>query len=681
MQGNGWSPSPAASPIATTGWNSPNSTSTAAVPTRPTKGSGGIGGWNPQGWNGVAAPANTQSKVATSSPRGPPPNDVGWGGRVTKGSVNLGGNEGDGETALGKAGVIGAGFRRAKSTMELNGRSAASPAGSSRTPDNNIVISEVGTPGTSMRLFAKSFADISVEARQQTSIVPVKDELATAIGIYVFGLPATFKIKEILSIFGEFGDVMNAGLTPASASNPRAYAHILYEEVGSAAKAIRATHGKNVTASSDPLEVVPDFGATVPASAVSVSSTPTPGVPASTMAKVPQQPHQSTNSASSNVDASLGVENRTVHIANVPLTVTKADVEKIFGRGAEIRFINIVPRPKEKRNMVFITFKNHAAASKALSIAKTGKHFGMTEALKVDFSKAETRAAVEQQKQNTGVASTSTVPPASSTMKDAAPVVTMKKKTEVAKPQEKKLSEKKSTTSLTASISSANGNSGKKTQRPSLYIRDVKSSETEASLSATLAQQAGPVSSCHIISRLDGGTRYALVTFEHGEDAAKAVRDKIENAVYPRQRRITLSHIPKDATESQLMKVFQSCGEVKRVEFLSGSSDTDGYLTAELEFARGDGAILAHIMLVEGKIGGNLSGVRGGYSLPTSNTVSGSTEAEETAATATVASDTVTMSDSVGNANDEISNQHDYSQYDIEGGDDVEVIRLSDLEE
>ncbi|KAI9342613.1 hypothetical protein BDR26DRAFT_917921 [Obelidium mucronatum] len=645
-QQQGWGPSPIISPDAGSGWNSPSSNASATgAPARPARGTGGIGGWNPsQSWNsGATTSGSANQKPVVGAPRGPPSNGLGgWGGGV---SSSLSSAEPVQEPSIppvvNNIGVIGGGMRRSSSTSEF------------KREDSNNSVGE--------QLFSKSFADISIE-----STIPAKDELANAIGVYVFGLPATFKIREILAIFGEFGDVVNVGLTPKSLSNQRAYAHIEYEMPGSAAKAIRATHGKNVTASSDALEVVPDFGTGIPpisnvvtAPTAAVFAAPSAPAPApAPVAKVQMQPVQpATNSA---VDAAT--ENRTLHIANAPLSVDKTDVERIFGRGAEIRFINIVPRPKEKRNMVFVTFKNHSAAAKALFTAKTGKHFGMVDSLKVDFSKAETRSIAANS--SSSASGSGATPVAANNILGAA----TKKKSEAslaskAANDKKTLSEKKSTSSLTGSISGASG--GKKTaMRPSLYIRDISDFETVESLRATLSQ-VGPVATCHIVTRLDGAARYGLVTFENGDDAARAVRDKVENAVYPRQRRLTVTNLPKGTLESQVLKAFQSCGEIKRVDFSNGNT------TAELEFARGDGAILAHIFIIEGKIT-LLGGIDGGYSLPSNST--GSMKAGDDGSI-TAPTDAAFSS---GGGADDASEHHQYEHADHE---DVEVIRLDDLEE
>ncbi|KAJ3021449.1 UNVERIFIED_CONTAM: hypothetical protein HDU68_009624 [Siphonaria sp. JEL0065] len=610
---SGWGPSPAASPVTTTGWNSA-ANATAGPPARPSKGTGGIGAWNPQTFT------SAQARPVVGAPRGPPANGMGgWGSGVGASCNNSEVEKDVSPTATNNIGVIGGGVRRTSSSSDFK-----------REDSNTSIGGESVSSVNASRLFAKSFAEISVE--NPTS---VKDELASAIGVYVFGLPAAFKIKEILAIFSEFGDIVNVGLTPMSLTNPRAYAFIEYEEAGSAAKAIRATHGKNVTASSDALEVVADFGTGIPPISGGAVAAVSGSAPASKSQPPQQQPQPV---ASTSVDSN--------------------DVERIFGRGAEIRFINIVPRPKERRNMVFVTFKNHAAAAKALFVAKTGRHFGMLDPLKVDFSKAETRSITAN--------ATGSSPSNSATVSGLASSSILgnqtAKKSEVSLSttkvnDRKSVSEKKSTSSLTGSIS---GGSKKSAVRPSLYIRDIRDNETESSLRVTL-NQVGAVVSCHIVTRLDGAARYGLVSFENGDDAARAVRDKVENAVYPRQRRLTVTKLPKGTTESHVTKAFQSCGEIKRVDFSNGNT------TAELEFARGDGAIMAHIFIIEGKIT-LLPGLEGGYSLPSATATTSARGSIDDANTATTSAD-VSYFSSTGA--DDVS---EHQQIEHLNG-DVEVIR------
>ncbi|KAJ3066636.1 hypothetical protein HDU98_010068 [Podochytrium sp. JEL0797] len=600
-----------------TGWSSGG----VVPPNRPVKGVGGIGGWNSSFGN-----PQQQQQQQQSAPRGPPANGMGgWG---------VGG-----VTAESDVGVIGGGFpRRAKSTVEMSNRAGAAGRVSS-VGENTLVVSEVGAAGSSMRLFTKSFADIGAEAARQKAVSP-KDEFADAIGVFVFGLPASFKIKEILALFGEFGDIMNVGITPKSAKNPSAFAKVEFEVTGSASKAIRATHGKSISASSpDRLQVLPDFGTGVPAPSSSptagapvTTSTPpsplrapvsqnisTPGRVSSSVA-VPQSPISIVGAAAASASASAGAklqtqapvavsadanaENRTLHIGNCPMSVEKADIERILGRGAEIRFINIVPRPKEKRTMVFVTFKTHAACLRAMGAIKMGTFFGMTEGLKVDFSKAETRSLAAA---GTTTATTNSVVSSVSGASGAGGMVVTRKAV---------VGEKKSTASLNGSIGSSSSatttttTATKKNLCPSLYLRDIKPTETESTLRATLTRAGGPVSSCHIIPRLDG-TRYAIVTFERGEDAARVFRDKVESAVYPRQRRLTVTNVPVGTTAGELAGAFRGCGEVKRVDFLAGDG---GGGVAEIEFGRGEGAILAHVWVVEGRVPG-FAGVDGGYSV------------------------------------------------------------------
>ncbi|KAJ3131739.1 hypothetical protein HK100_006052, partial [Physocladia obscura] len=702
---HGWGPTPTQSPVAasqqgpqqsngTGGWNSNNDLTVAGngSPARPAKGSGGIGGWNPQGWtNGTPPPASgypTGFKPTNNGPaipKGPPVTGssedewgIGVGGRVASFA------EADAKNgSVGKPGIIGGGFRRAKSTADIGAKRLNSSIGSGMGDGN-------GEHEGPTRLFVKSFADINSEK-------PVKDDFSSAIGIFVYGLPISFKIKEILGIFGEFGDVVNVRLNPKSATNPRSYAHIEYEVSGGAAKAIQATHGKTVTASSDPLEVIPDFGGknipTGPAAVKTVTEPNSSGNPKQLGSQQQSQPTGSWRDEAANSD------NRTLHIANAPLNVEKTDVEKVFGRNADIRFINVVPRPKEKRSMIFITFKTSTAATKALGIAKTGRHFSMTEPLKIEFSRAETRNTAPATALNGTTPPGSASTPTSVSTGSISTLSVTKKKSESFKVEKKKQPngnagsagggketgggksvEKKLSSASIVSNMSGSGGGGKKFPRPNLFVRDIAEDATNESV-IQIFEKIGPVSACHIVERLDGsGARYGLVVFQSGEDAARAVRDKIENAVYPRQRRLTVTKLRKDISEAQVQKAFGVYGEVKRVEIVD-SNETDTFVNAEIEYARGDAAILAHIHLIEHKIGAIGADAAGGYSTSIALVGGQNAETDEkavvplppTVVTTLVESAAFSASDAVFGGGNDGKQNHD-SAFENE-----EVIKLADL--
>ncbi|KAJ3266992.1 hypothetical protein HDU77_008337 [Chytriomyces hyalinus] len=660
VQSDGWGAAP--SSVAGTGWGgSPASATSGVTSARPTHAAKSAGGWNPQGWNSSSAVGSAHTTpggklgLNNISPRGPPVNASGWGGMGLSSSVSTtdetGSAEG-GRVLRGESGLDGKSntpiVRRAKSSIDVVGR-GTNTSGRGFFNDSTVA------PGGDSRpqQFVKPVEEVPGDGR-----LPADGSGPKSTGIFIYGLPPSFRMKEIISVFGEFGEVVNVGLVPASSTNARAYAHVEYEDAHSATKAL-AMSGKTLTASSDPLDI---------RSAVSV-------IPSENASGAQSAPGFAPAAKDGVPQSQVNPDNRTLHIANAPLNVDKFDIEKAFGgRQAEIRLINIVPRPKEKRSMVFITFKTPASASKALATAKSTKHFGMTEVLKIEFSRAETRSG-SGVSTAVGSGNTTTTSPSTNT------AITKKRSDASGLSAHSlnsngKLTERKSIASLNSvaniAPSAASGSLGKKNLRPSLYIRDIRDSETVESLTAVL-EKIGPVRSCYILPRLDGGVRYGLITFVTGEDAARAVRDKVENAVYPRQRRITIKGFEIGTTEGQLVKIFSAFGEIKRADLLSSTS-------AELEFARGDGAILAHISLVEQKVLG-LPGVTGGYSLPTSKDLGQNNDdwnADEHRHGASSGRGTpASFANIAKNEGDVVCSAQDSADF----FNDDEVIRLADLEE
>ncbi|KAJ3205654.1 serine/threonine-protein kinase HAL4/sat4 [Entophlyctis luteolus] len=608
MSASGWSasasPSTSSHAQTPTGvWRDPFAASAQnavqGMPSRPSKGIGGIGGWGSakqqpqQGWNNTSEASGQGSASLVGIPKIPSSHgDGAWGVAPT------GEQQGLQQIPDVTSGASHGAFRRAKSSIDVGGRRTAPGAVSA---DTNPIA------GGGKRMLGKSFADMNAERE--------KDDFANAIGLFVYGLPPLFKVKEVVALFGQFGDVVNA--------------HIQFDAVGCAARAIQATQGKTVTASSsDVLEVIPDFGSQ------------SVGTMERMLSKHADLPNEAPQLQSTQRDSNANSQNNTLHIANAPLTVTKSDVEKFLGKNSDARFINIVPRPKEKRNMIFITFKNNMAASKVLAAAKTGKHFGMPENLKIEFSKAETRHG--------GTATVVSKNAASQIPGTGGSGGSGKKKGgEPEKPpsgggngsENSRPNKKASNASIASSIASASVDASpvaagsvsatvsKKQQKQQqqsqrfahLFVRDVSESSTEESLRNSFTA-IGAVDACYIFPKLDGVGRYGIVSFSSGDDAARAVREKTENCVFPRQRRLTVRMVPKAKSEQDISAAFASCGEIKNVVGINRPVETDNaveheFRSFEIEFARGEAAMLAHLLLAQKKIFGLGEQVRGGYSL------------------------------------------------------------------
>ncbi|KAI9366103.1 hypothetical protein DFJ73DRAFT_162324 [Zopfochytrium polystomum] len=314
---------------------------------------------------------------------------------------------------------------------------------------------------------------------------------------------------------------------------------------------------------------------------------------------------------------------RTLHIANVPQQVDKSELEKLFHPFGEIRRIHIVQRPKEKRAFAFISFKTEESAAKAISSVKDGKHLGMTEPLKIEFSKADqlkdkdnTREKEkEKDTSGSGKADKAGGPSGKAGAKERPTDQPWKKGADLAKLLEKTATP--ATAPGTASTRSAAATSASSTAsrkgsggRTTIFIRDVPQNVTTEELKAKF-NAVGPLRSFFIVDKLGPESgKCAVIAFEKGDDAARAVKEKIENALFPRQRRLTILGLPADVQEAPLKAHLAESGEVRRVELKP--SEGNAAMGAEAEFARGDVAIVVFARLLSSGYKGQT--VKVGYS-------------------------------------------------------------------
>ncbi|KAI9365480.1 hypothetical protein DFJ73DRAFT_269255 [Zopfochytrium polystomum] len=484
-------------------------------------------------------------------------------------------------------------LRKARSTAQLEG-SSSPLARNVLTPQPSSLSSNFhtgeGSPSKdkdtasstpSMRLFNRSFNEVNkslglgttddVQLRRSSNRSERRggEELAKAIGIYIYGINKGVRVQDILAVFSKYGDISNVGIVTKENREGRIYAYVDYEEVGSAAKAIADVRGKPLFGIKEPLELRPHFDRKV---AAEDPASPPPkkekdAAPASGSQKKEVASKKSgittnskdsagaSGSATPAAEGSADISNkRTLHIANVPQHIEKSELEKLFRPFGEIRRIHIVQRPKEKRAFAFISFRTEELAAKALAAVKVGKHLGMSEPLKIEFSKADQHKDKEKEKDKAkdkekdkekekekdatkSEKSTASEPAGSGkagskqrpTDKPWKKGADLEKLLE--KPSQASQTSKQTPTAPAATSRKASGG------RTTIYIRDVPDGTNLDDLKAKFTA-IGPLRSFFAVEKVGAGStgKCAVVAFEKGADAAKAVKDRVDGVIFPRQR-------------------------------------------------------------------------------------------------------------------------------------------------
>ncbi|KAJ1567992.1 hypothetical protein HK405_003998, partial [Cladochytrium tenue] len=481
---------------------------------------------------------------------------------------------------------------------------------------------EAGAAAASMRLFNRSFNEVNkslglaatedVKLRRPSRSdrrggggVPEDNELSKAIGIYIYGISKSVRVQDILGVFSEFGDVQNVGVVTKQNREGRIYAYVDYDAPGSASRAIHALRGKLLFDLKEPLELRPHFDRKVPAD----DATASPRKKESTALDVKKEGKKPLAAGSTAKESNVATpvqstervpdetaNRRTLHIANVPHQVDKSELEKLFMPFGDIRRIHVVQRPKERRAFAFISFKTEEAAAKALNAVKDGKHLGMSEPFKIEFSKAELHKEKEREKEASAqpkatAAVASTPVSGKAGAKERPTDKPWKKGADLAK-----LLEKSSAGPTKQAAPSSTPSTPKKSSggRTTIYVREIADDVTAEALKTKFAA-VGPVKSIFVVNKVGTGAgKCAVVAYEKGEDAAKAVKDK----------------------ESDLKAYLSESGEVRRVDFTvaEAGENTEGQQSAavEVEFARGDVAVVVFLRLLQSGYKGSVVSV--GYS-------------------------------------------------------------------
>ncbi|KAJ3206548.1 hypothetical protein HDU67_008100 [Dinochytrium kinnereticum] len=509
----------------------------------------------------------------------------------------------------------------------------------------------------SMRLFTRSFAEVNKslgvpddevkEVKLRRSDRPThrgERDVSKAVGVYIYGLPKWVRVPEILAIFSDFGAIVNVAIvSKPRKDDPRSYAYVDYEAAGPAAKAIETLKAKTFFDMKQPLELRPHFdrsaGEAWPEStsekrapssdrrgenlATTVAAPATDGNDKLKPAYVVQRKTSGDVRSVQAKSESQNFDYQTLHLANLPATVDKSDLEKLFSSHGSIRRIHIVQRPKDNKAFAFVSFKAANSAREALKAVKETRPFNMSENLKIEYSRSDSR-----ERSRTTVEEKATTSKRSKTLERL--------------PKERRNS------------------------RTVIFVRDVD--EKGDSVREKFAGVGG-LKSFHVVPRVDGGGFCAVVCFEKGEDATKAVKDKLENAVFPRQRRLTLTRLPTGVTESDLKTWLAGTGEIRRVDVKQDDDSVSTSTSAEIEFAKGDAAIVAFLHVLENQLKDVKVSV--GYS-PSKNKKEEEDDGEEGEKTGTPNLDIVGGEESHAGGDDYFG-----SSSEDEG--EVEVVNLQDL--
>ncbi|KAJ3081404.1 hypothetical protein HK102_002362 [Quaeritorhiza haematococci] len=475
-------------------------------------------------------------------------------------------------------------------------------------------------------------------------------DISKAVGLYIFGFPKWVRVGELIGIFSQYGAIVNVGIVNKPKRHERTYAYVDYESAGCAQKAIEALKEKTFFEMSQPLELSPHFEKTERASSSSASAAAAASSNNTNSQNKGAAGQSTTNkkevgAANGSTDGTkkenadkkeeeVKLDYKTIHIGNLPQSVDKAELEKLFSVYGDLKRIHTVQRPKEKRAFAFVSYRDPESAKKALNAIRGPPDapsqpvfFNMSEPLKAEYSRAEQKE------------------------KKRRPVDEPWKKGEALKKLERSVKDKTSKASSSSS-SGKDGRSGSGKTKTVVYVQQIPADMIDAEVVAKF-EEFGTIKSYHIVQRVtpaviiipapatattpseskdesaqqqtEGSSaseittpavtdaassepaaegtgtsttgtpaaatqdptvippnaiipppcRYALIVFEKPEDAGKAAASKLLNATFPRQRRLHLANLPHTATEADLRGWFADAGEVRKVEIIHGADSTN----------------------------------------------------------------------------------------------------------
>ncbi|KAJ3181069.1 hypothetical protein HDU85_003774 [Gaertneriomyces sp. JEL0708] len=405
---------------------------------------------------------------------------------------------------------------------------------------------------------ARTLKDNATQGEQQKSHSKspssTNQSPSKATGLYIYNFPKWVRVREIIEIFAEYGDITNVGIVTKPKNDQRAYAYVDYEKAGCAANAQSAVRTKMVFKMTEPLEMVLHFEEKGEKEDESKST------------GSHKEPLSGEDATKAVVEPALVAEDNggaadllTLHLGQLPLSLEKSELQTLFSAFGNIKRLHVVHRPRENRAYAFVSFRSAECAKEALDAVKAGRVSGL-EGVKTDYARGGKgkRAPVD-------------IPWKKGEALDGDSATKEKEGGAVRQPK-KRLH---------------------RAARSAVHLPVISEGMIEA------LSVHGPIKSHLVLPKpTNPDTQYALVVFESAADAAKAVAAKTLNAAFPRQRRIHLSGLPNDITNDKLLELLNDCGEVQRAD-ISLPEDKDGNASAVVEFVRGDGAAKAMVMCTD----------------------------------------------------------------------------------
>ncbi|KAJ3174566.1 hypothetical protein HDU87_007048 [Geranomyces variabilis] len=231
--------------------------------------------------------------------------------------------------------------------------------------------------------------------RSQQELKETPKPTQAAAEIHIKGLPKWVRARELLEVFADYGAILNVGIK--ATEGDKSSACISYEEPACAEEAVRALRTEIFFKMSRPLSMKLQYynaSDSLPRSSSGSSIVARAAAGDASQSRKPSDP-------------ATPLDYKTLHIALIPASVDKSDLEETFAPYGDIKRAQIVARTN-KRSFAFVSFKTEQAAEAALQDMKTRRFFGMHELLRVDYA----HLAVSKRGGGGGAAAVATEPAA-----------------------------------------------------------------------------------------------------------------------------------------------------------------------------------------------------------------------------------------------------------------------------
>ncbi|KAI8588458.1 hypothetical protein BDZ88DRAFT_421583 [Geranomyces variabilis] len=263
---------------------------------------------------------------------------------------------------------------REAATRSANSRGGQLPPGS--RPSGRLFGRQMEEVNKAMESFNANTTTAAKPMRNRRSQQELKETskpTQPAAEIHIKGLPKWVRARELLEVFADYGAILNVGIK--ATEGDKSSACISYEEPGCAEEAVRALKSEIFFKMSRPLSMKVHYDATASDSLPRSSSGNSAAARAAGDASQSRKPS----------DPATPLDYKTLHIALIPASVDKSDLEETFAPYGDIKRAQIVARTN-KRSFAFVSFKTEQAAEAALQDMKMKRFFGMHELLRVDYA-------------------------------------------------------------------------------------------------------------------------------------------------------------------------------------------------------------------------------------------------------------------------------------------------------